>query len=87
MTSTSTIGAAQISSHTATVRSDWPHGRGVVTGAPFPATTTVEFLHQKLALAATKSLVNYGFYMGAASDGTGCTNLRELRAAYSPSAG
>ncbi|MFW6168866.1 MAG: dihydroorotase [Planctomycetota bacterium] len=30
-----------------------------------PSTTTVERLHEKLALAARQSLVNYGFYMGA----------------------
>src|SRR5215208_1123875 len=30
-----------------------------------PTTTSVAALHDKLALAATKSLVNYGFYIGA----------------------
>ena len=30
-----------------------------------PTTTSVEALHEKLALAATKSVVNYGFYIGA----------------------
>ncbi len=39
-----------------------------------PTTTTVERLHQKLALAATKSLVNYGFYIGATAE-----NVDELR--------
>jgi dihydroorotase len=41
-----------------------------------PTTTTVAALHDKLALAATKSLVNYGFYIGATTD-----NLSELQAA------
>ncbi|WP_146444404.1 dihydroorotase [Botrimarina colliarenosi] len=41
-----------------------------------PTTTTVERLHEKLALAATKSLVNYGFYIGATP-----ANLDELKAA------
>ncbi len=41
-----------------------------------PATTTVAALHDKLALAATKCVVNYGFYIGATSD-----NLSELQAA------
>jgi len=41
-----------------------------------PTTTTVERLHEKLALAATKSLVNYGFYIGATP-----TNVEELKAA------
>lgn len=41
-----------------------------------PATITVEALHEKLALAATKSLVNYGFYIGATVD-----NLAELKEA------
>ncbi len=41
-----------------------------------PATITVEALHAKLALAAEKSLVNYGFYIGATS-----TNLAELQQA------
>ncbi len=41
-----------------------------------PTTTTVERLHDKLALAATKCLVNYGFYIGATPH-----NLAELKAA------
>jgi dihydroorotase len=41
-----------------------------------PTTTTVERLHQKLELASTQSLVNYGFYMGATPD-----NLAELQRA------
>lgn len=41
-----------------------------------PETITVERLHDKLALAATKCLVNYGFYIGATPD-----NVAELRAA------
>ena len=41
-----------------------------------PATVTVEALEAKLALAATKSLVNYGFYIGATPD-----NIDQLRAA------
>jgi len=41
-----------------------------------PTTTTVERLHDKLALAASKCLVNYGFYMGATPQ-----NLPELKAA------
>lgn len=41
-----------------------------------PATTTQALLEEKLALAATKSLVNYGFYIGATP-----ANLDELRAA------
>lgn len=41
-----------------------------------PATTTGELLEQKLALAARRSLVNYGFYLGATP-----TNLDELRRA------
>lgn len=41
-----------------------------------PATVTVERLHEKLALAATKSLVNYGFYIGATPH-----NVPELQAA------
>lgn len=41
-----------------------------------PTTTTVARLHEKLALAATKSLVNFGFYIGATPE-----NLGELRAA------
>lgn len=39
-----------------------------------PATTTRERLAEKQALAAKKSLVNYGFYIGATPD-----NIRELR--------
>jgi dihydroorotase len=41
-----------------------------------PTTTTRERLAEKLALAAEKSLVNYGFYIGATPD-----NLEELRLA------
>ncbi len=41
-----------------------------------PAATTQERLEQKLALAARKSIVNYGFYIGAT-----CENLAELKAA------
>ena len=41
-----------------------------------PATITVERLHEKLATAAQKSLVNYGFYIGATSD-----NIDQLIAA------
>lgn len=41
-----------------------------------PAATTQERLEQKLALAAKKSIVNYGFYIGAT-----CENLAELKAA------
>ena len=41
-----------------------------------PATTTRELLAQKLALAADKCLVNYGFYLGATAN-----NLEELRRA------
>lgn len=41
-----------------------------------PTTTTVAALHDKLALAATKSIVHFGFYMGATPD-----NLDELVAA------
>lgn len=41
-----------------------------------PATTTVERLHDKLALAARKSRVNYGFFIGATSQ-----NLNELKRA------
>ncbi len=39
-----------------------------------PATTTQARLNEKLALAAGKSLVNYGFYIGATAD-----NLDELK--------
>lgn len=38
-----------------------------------PATTTVDAIKEKIALAAEKSLVNYGFYIGATGD-----NLEEL---------
>ncbi len=41
-----------------------------------PTTTTVERLEAKIALAGTKSLVNFGFYLGATPD-----NLTELQAA------
>ncbi len=41
-----------------------------------PTTTSVEALHEKLALAATKSVVNYGFYIGATE-----SNVPELAAA------
>jgi dihydroorotase len=41
-----------------------------------PTTTSVERLHEKLALAATKSLVNFGFYIGATPG-----NLAELKSA------
>jgi len=41
-----------------------------------PTTTTVERLHEKLALAARHSLVNFGFYIGATPD-----NVAELVAA------
>ncbi len=41
-----------------------------------PATITRERLEEKLALAAKKSLVNYGFYIGATTD-----NVEELKAA------
>uniref|UniRef100_A0A7C4LNA9 Dihydroorotase n=1 Tax=Schlesneria paludicola TaxID=360056 RepID=A0A7C4LNA9_9PLAN len=41
-----------------------------------PTTTTCERLAEKLALAAQKCLVNYGFYMGATPD-----NIAELQAA------
>jgi len=41
-----------------------------------PATTTRERLHAKLALAAGKCVVNYGFYVGATP-----SNLEELRRA------
>ncbi|MCA8987388.1 MAG: dihydroorotase [Planctomycetaceae bacterium] len=39
-----------------------------------PTTTSVEALHQKLELAKSKSIVNYGFYIGAT-----CENLEELK--------
>lgn len=41
-----------------------------------PTTTTVERLAEKLALAATKCVVDFGFYIGATPD-----NIAELRAA------
>lgn len=41
-----------------------------------PTTTSVDRLHEKLALAASKSLVNYGFFIGATPE-----NLSELQAA------
>ena len=41
-----------------------------------PTTTTVERLHEKLALAASKAVVHYGFYIGATPD-----NLDELKKA------
>lgn len=43
-----------------------------------PQTTTVEALEAKLALASRKSVVNYGFYVGATRD-----NLAELQKASS----
>jgi dihydroorotase len=42
-----------------------------------PAATTQLRLQEKLALAASKSLVNYGFYIGATTD-----NVEELRRAH-----
>ena len=45
-----------------------------------PQTVTVDALREKLALAARRCVVNYGFYMGATTD-----NLAELqRAAHTP---
>lgn len=41
-----------------------------------PNTITVERLHEKLELASTRSLVNYGFYIGATPD-----NVSELQRA------
>jgi dihydroorotase len=41
-----------------------------------PTTTSVAALHDKLALAASKCVVNYGFYIGATAD-----NVAELQAA------
>ncbi|MBI1314245.1 dihydroorotase [bacterium] len=41
-----------------------------------PTTTSVAALHDKLALASGKSVVNYGFYIGATGE-----NLAELQAA------
>lgn len=42
-----------------------------------PPAVTQARLEEKLALAAQKSIVNYGFYIGAT-----CDNLRELKAAH-----
>jgi len=42
-----------------------------------PATTTQARLEEKLALASSKSIVNYGFFIGATAD-----NLDELRLAH-----
>ncbi len=41
-----------------------------------PNTTSVEALHQKLEMASTKCIVNYGFYIGATPD-----NVDELKKA------
>ncbi len=41
-----------------------------------PTTTSVAALHDKLALAASKAVVNYGFYIGATGE-----NVEELQAA------
>ncbi|MBA3314771.1 MAG: dihydroorotase [Planctomycetota bacterium] len=41
-----------------------------------PATITCDRLHEKLDLAASKSVVNFGFYVGATSD-----NIEDLQAA------
>lgn len=41
-----------------------------------PTTTSVERLHEKLELASTKSVVNYGFYIGATP-----SNLEDLKQA------
>jgi len=41
-----------------------------------PSTTSVQALHEKLELASTKSIVNYGFYIGATPD-----NVQELQRA------
>jgi dihydroorotase len=41
-----------------------------------PTTTTIERLHEKLAFAKSKCLVNYGFFIGATPE-----NLAELQAA------
>jgi dihydroorotase len=41
-----------------------------------PATITVEKLHEKLAIGAEKSVVNYGFFIGATPD-----NVEELKKA------
>src|SRR5258706_15213097 len=42
-----------------------------------PATITQARLEEKLVLAATKSLVNYGFYIGATTE-----NIAELKQAH-----
>ena len=42
-----------------------------------PTTTSVERLHEKLAIASEKCLVNYGFYIGATPD-----NVAELQQAH-----
>lgn len=42
-----------------------------------PSTTTRQLLEEKLAIAAQRSLVNYGFYIGATA-----TNIEELRSAH-----
>jgi dihydroorotase len=42
-----------------------------------PATVTRDLLEEKLALASTRSLVNYGFYMGATPE-----NLEQLRSVH-----
>ena len=42
-----------------------------------PTTTTVEALHDKLARARSKSVVNYGFYVGATGDNV--VDLRKAR--------
>lgn len=39
-----------------------------------PTTTSIERLHEKLELASAKSIVNYGFYIGATPE-----NLKELQ--------
>ena len=41
-----------------------------------PATITVQALHEKLEMASTRCLVNYGFYIGAT-----CDNVEELKKA------
>ncbi|MBM4004334.1 MAG: dihydroorotase [Planctomycetes bacterium] len=46
-----------------------------------PATITRELLEQKLAIAASRSIVNYGFYMGATASSNGASNIAELSAA------
>ena len=40
----------------------------------FPATTTIAALHDKMALAARDSVINYGFHLGASHD-----NLEEIK--------